>query len=89
MLDRIFYNFIILGSIIFFPWYIYLFVIVFGVFLFESFYEGLIWTMTLDMSYGYVKENAILSMNFYFFYTIVFLAIFLLKELIKDKIKLF
>lgn len=91
MLERIFFILIILFSIMYTPWYVYMFLFIFSIFLYKDFYEVFPLAILTDLSFGPVKKIFFLTyeINIYFFYTISVLILFLLVIFLRDKKNLF
>lgn len=52
MTRRILFNFILLLFLVFLPWWTFVILLVFALFLFPSFYEAILWAFTADLLYG-------------------------------------
>lgn len=80
-MNRILLNLIIFLSIFFLNWYSIIFLLVIGVFLFRTFYEGFFYATLFDLIY---KGDG------YFLYTIaMFILIFFAMESLKKHLRLY
>lgn len=83
---RIFINILILLSIFYLQWWITVFFILFGMFLFRNFYEGIFAGLLLDLLYGTsVKE----FYGIWFVFTGITSIFFILIEFLKKNIRVY
>lgn len=85
MIYRIFYSLISFSAIFFLPYYISIFLIFLGVFLFDKYYEGLIFLIFFETLYT-TKETAFL--NTFLILSMIFSIILLSKDYLRKKLNL-
>jgi len=71
---RILANIFLFFSIVYFPWWAWLPVALFFIFMFESFYEAVFWALVSDFLYG---TGSVSWEGFGFYLTLIVLAVFL------------
>lgn len=77
---RITYNILTFASIFILEWYLFLAILIIGIFLYEEFYEGLIYGVFFDLIYGSKNPDI-----FYLRFTIS--GIFVLALIIGERVK--
>ena len=85
MIYRIFYSLISFSAIFFLPYYISIFLIFLVVFLFDKYYEGLIFLIFFETLYT-TKETAFL--NTFLILSMIFSIILLSKDYLRKKLNL-
>lgn len=63
---RIILDILIASSIVMFPWWTSIILVVFGIFMFNSFYEALFFGLVMDSLYG-VGRNLFFNLPFIYF----------------------
>jgi hypothetical protein len=77
MLFRVFFNLLILGSMLVSFDYLFIALLFIAVIYFKNFYEVFFWTILFDKIFGLEKD---------FYLTVIFLVFFLLFNYLKNKI---
>ena len=52
VMKRLLYSVLLFFSIMVLPWYVYASLIIAGMFLFNNFYEGIVWVIIIEILYG-------------------------------------
>ncbi len=84
MISRILIDIFIFLSILFFPWWITVILVIWGVFLFDNFYEALLAGLLIDLLYGTRTEE---FFGIWFVFFIIFLSIYFLAGKLKENIR--
>lgn len=80
MMSRIFYNILIILSLLYTPFYITFIFLIAGMFLFKDFYEGIIYAFVYDTVFGRNESN---FLGVYTIYTFLFFMLFLIVKKMK------
>ncbi len=85
-ISRILLNIVIIFSVFYFPWWIVALLSLFGVFLFNRFYEIFFIGLFIDMLYG-VKADKFYGM--WFIFTVIFTIMYILAKRLKKNIRFY
>jgi len=81
---RILADIIIFLSILFLPWWVTIFLVLFGIFFFNHFYEAIIAGILIDLLYGTRAEE---FFGIWFLFFIIFSSIYFFGEKLKKNIR--
>jgi len=86
MILRIFVNTILFLSVFYLPWWVTIFFVVIGIFLFKNFYEGIFVGLLIDLLYGTGAKE---FYGIWFVFTVSTAIFFILGERIKKNIRVY
>jgi len=84
MVYRVIYNILILISVFYVPFWIFLILLLIGLLIYRNFFEAIFWTILADNLFSLSRD---IFFNFQYIYTLIILIMFLIINFFKKKIR--